>query len=250
MKHSRTLFLASALAILLISSTVALADDLLISGTISGTSTYESEEGIVFEDAVLDATAVVTATSYFEVYLKSGTSIASGGSLAITIPDNDGLSNRWEMSQCETLDYGPDDDPDADELSMSYEYQLGTNPCNSDTDGDGMPDNWEVEYGFDPVVDDASEDADLDGLSNLEEYQQGTDPNEPDTDGDGLPDLWEVENGLDPLTDDTSEDLDGDGFSNALEYEFGTEPDDSDSTPPVYQFDYDENGNLIEMQQS
>jgi hypothetical protein len=59
-----------------------------------------------------------------------------------------------------------------------------------------------------------------------------------------------VENGLDPLTDDTSEDLDGDGFSNVFEYEFGTEPDDSDSTPPVYQFDYDENGNLIEMQQS
>jgi len=50
-----------------------------------------------------------------------------------------------------------------------------------DTDGDGMPDVYEVENGFDPLDDsDAQQDADGDGHSNLEEYQQGSDPNDID----------------------------------------------------------------------
>ena len=45
-----------------------------------------------------------------------------------------------------------------------------------DTDGDGMPDDWEIEHGTDPTVDDAGLDYDHDGLTNLEEYLAGTDP--------------------------------------------------------------------------
>ena len=48
-----------------------------------------------------------------------------------------------------------------------------------DTDEDGMPDRWEVQYGLDPIRDDASEDCDRDGFSNLVEYMQGTAPNDP-----------------------------------------------------------------------
>jgi hypothetical protein len=48
---------------------------------------------------------------------------------------------------------------------------------NPDDDGDGMPDAWEVQYGFDPHnPDDAQGDADLDGISNLAEFKNGTDP--------------------------------------------------------------------------
>ena len=39
-----------------------------------------------------------------------------------------------------------------------------------DDDNDGMPDEWEVLYGFDPLNDDASADPDGDEYSNLEEY--------------------------------------------------------------------------------
>jgi hypothetical protein len=51
-----------------------------------------------------------------------------------------------------------------------------TNPCSPDTDGDQMPDGWEVQYKLNPLLDDASEDADGDGYSNLKEYRGGSDP--------------------------------------------------------------------------
>ncbi|MDD5223978.1 MAG: hypothetical protein PHE84_08295 [bacterium] len=50
-----------------------------------------------------------------------------------------------------------------------------------DTDGDGMPDYWEIQYGLNPSnPNDASLDLDNDGYTNLEEYQGGTDPTVPD----------------------------------------------------------------------
>ncbi|GEM_PF-3048891 len=45
-----------------------------------------------------------------------------------------------------------------------------------DSDGDGMPDNWELKFGLDPAVNDADGDSDEDGYSNLEEYLYGSDP--------------------------------------------------------------------------
>ena len=62
-----------------------------------------------------------------------------------------------------------------------------------DDDGDGMPDEWEIENGLDPVDDDADGDADGDGLNNLDEYQNALDPNNPDSDGDGWSDLHEIQ---------------------------------------------------------
>lgn len=50
----------------------------------------------------------------------------------------------------------------------------------SDADNDGMPDEWEVANGLDPLTDDSLLDDDVgggDGRSNLQEYLDGTDPN-------------------------------------------------------------------------
>src|ERR1041384_1587504 len=55
----------------------------------------------------------------------------------------------------------------------------------TDTDGDGLPDNWETQNHLNP--DDstgdngADGDPDHDGFSNLAEYLAGTDPNDPNS---------------------------------------------------------------------
>jgi len=55
-----------------------------------------------------------------------------------------------------------------------------TGPAGSDlrdSDGDGMHDSWELVYGLNPNLDDASGDLDFDGATNLIEYLNGTKPN-------------------------------------------------------------------------
>jgi len=67
-------------------------------------------------------------------------------------------------------------DIDSDGLNGYEEmFIYGTNPFTSDSDGDGLPDRWEINYGFNPKnAYDASKDPDYDGLTNLQEYQLGT----------------------------------------------------------------------------
>jgi hypothetical protein len=90
-----------------------------------------------------------------------------------------------------------------------------------DSDGDGMPDVWEIANGLNPYdPTDAGLDPDGDGLTNLQEYQLGTNPHVADTDGDGLSDGYEVQIGTNPLVADT----DGDGLSDGQEVTLGTNP--------------------------
>ena len=51
---------------------------------------------------------------------------------------------------------------------------------NADTDGDGIPNGYELAHGLDPLNPaDATADNDGDGFSNLQEYLAGTDPDDP-----------------------------------------------------------------------
>jgi len=76
------------------------------------------------------------------------------------------------------------------------------NPA-TDPDGDGMPSDWEIAHGLDPITWDADGDPDGDGVPNITEYQQGTDPQDDDTDDDGWTDGEELAAGSDPLDPDS-----------------------------------------------
>ncbi len=156
--------------------------------------------------------------------------------------------------------------PDAWRSPLNGFQIIGTNvPLTVDTDGDGLPDPWESNYGLNPadngsgnVDNGASGDPDHDGRTNLQEYTAGTNPIIADTDGDGLndgaeatagtnpldtdsdddtlPDGWEVAHSLNPLDNGSVNidngpdgDPDGDFLFNALEFERGTDPRNVDT---------------------
>ncbi len=56
---------------------------------------------------------------------------------------------------------------------------------NADTDGDGLPDNWEAQNGLSPLsasgTNGASGDLDNDGFTNAQEFAAGTNPNDPNS---------------------------------------------------------------------
>jgi hypothetical protein len=89
---------------------------------------------------------------------------------------------------------------------------------NDDTDGDGMPDDWEDQYlCLNPLVGDSTLDADSDGLRNIQEFARLTDPCVSDTDSDGLGDGAEVNT---YLTDPKKADTDTDGMPDGWEVQF------------------------------
>ena len=103
-------------------------------------------------------------------------------------------------------------DKDNDGLGICLEKQIGTDPNNPDTDGDGLTDGEEyLTYKTDPL----NPDTDGDGLTDGDEVMKyKTDPLKADTDGDGLNDGDEV---MKYKTDPLKADTDGDGLNDGDE---------------------------------
>ncbi len=84
--------------------------------------------------------------------------------------------------------------------SLLFLSSLTLTACFSkDTDGDGLTDAEEEDFGSDPEV----ADSDGDGLTDAEEYDLDSDPNSEDSDGDGYLDGWEVAEDSDPADEDS-----------------------------------------------
>ena len=105
-----------------------------------------------------------------------------------------------------------------------------TSAPNPDTDGDGMPDWYELRYGLNRnSAADASSDTDGDAVTALNEFRRGSRPNAADSDGDGLGDAAETNTGVlvGPANTGTSpanKDTDGDGATDSAEVTAGSNP--------------------------
>ena len=117
------------------------------------------------------------------------------------------------------------DDFDFDGLTNSAENDIGTDPKNADTDGDGLNDGKEYSDG---CLDPLKSDTDGDGLSDGEEVNDfSCNPCKSDTDGDGLTDFPEV-NAY--KTDPNKKDTDDDGLTDEEEImSYKTDPNKKDT---------------------
>ena len=122
-----------------------------------------------------------------------------------------------------------------------------------DTDGDGMPDAFEIEHSGTGTGLVAGADLENggagDGLTNLQEYENGTDPNDADSDDDGLEDGPEVAGaGSRPPTDPTEADTDGDGLDDLVESNTGVwvDANETGTDPTKADTDGDGLGDAIE----
>ncbi|QHI70072.1 DUF5722 domain-containing protein [Tichowtungia aerotolerans] len=94
--------------------------------------------------------------------------------------DGDGIADALESTADSDGDGLPDfadTDSNNNGWSDAREVSNGWNPVSSDTDGDGLSNEWEIQYGFDPH--DALEsawDLDADGYDTLAEHIALTDP--------------------------------------------------------------------------
>lgn len=159
--------------------------------------------------------------------------IKPGESLRIGIMGSQGKSGNKPFS-CQLRhiewEHFSQADTDRDGLTNEVELEIGSNPCKEDTDGDGLPDGYEVsELETNPckvdsdgngIMDD-KEDFDEDGLTNMQEFEYETYPYEEDSDSDGLSDGEEV---MKYQTDPMKEDTDGEGLKDGEDVKLGFSP--------------------------
>lgn len=106
-----------------------------------------------------------------------------------------------------------------------------------DSDGDSLPDQWELDYGLNPLVstgrDGPNDDLDGDLLTNKTEFDNHTHPLKGDTDDDSLPDKWELDHNLKADSNEEANGTDGDpdedGLTNFRELSFGSHPNKKDT---------------------
>lgn len=244
MKNTKLIYLLVVLFILFFITGPAMADDLILTGTLSGK--YFSPEGIITQGTcIIESGTSVEFLAGTRIVLNRGFIVESGRAVSGLIisfadSDNDGLDDDWENAQCGTLQWDKLSDPDTDGLLHYDEYLIGTGACDPDSDDDGLLDGTEVYYSG-CALDPLNPDSDGDGLTDGQEVNQYlTDPCSVDSDNDGLTDYEEV---MQYQTDPNNSDTDGDGMSDYKEiHQYGTDP----VTFNVFRiYEYDNNGNLI-----
>mgnify|MGYP000851778095 CR=1 FL=1 len=145
-----------------------------------------------------------------------------------------GAKDSDHDGKLDPLDSRPYDPSNVTDAQLKERYQLDYNfgdkvrdffgLAPKDTDGDGVPDSYEVAHGLNP----RDPDSDHDGYQDGVELTYGTDPLNNDTDKDLVLDGRD-EAPLDPQVTSKSPDADGDGVSDRIETILGTDPNNKDT---------------------
>jgi hypothetical protein len=116
----------------------------------------------------VDGTSMGAVTSYTFNNVTQNHAISASFVASIqTVEDSDG-------------DGVPDDQdafPSDPEEYLDTDGDRVGNNADTDDDNDGMPDDWELAYGLNPLENEAAGDPDGDGVDNINEYNMGTAPN-------------------------------------------------------------------------
>ena len=116
----------------------------------------------------------------------------------------------------------------AETINVSAQVGVG------DIDNDGLPNEWELKYGFDPLISGQQfQNSDTDSWNNLTEFQNGTNPRLADTDSDTVIDSLDafpldpfesVDTDNDGIGNNADTDDDNDGLSDSEEAALGSNP--------------------------
>jgi|GEM_PF-5283814 len=136
--------------------------------------------------------------------------------------------NNWlnEENPTSGLDFLTSLLEDDEELSC-HEWTDFCNELSTDTDLDGLCDEWETQNNtnYDDICSPFGDDSDFDGLCDLLEENLLLDPFNPDSDNDLLSDGEEIALGTDPLDPDS----DADGVEDGEEIREGSDPLNAES---------------------
>ena len=88
------------------------------------------------------------------------------------------------------------------QLKILFSFDVGPVGSFTDTDSDSIPDWWEMRYFMNLTTAGSGTDSDGDGLNDDEELDGGTSPVLADSDGDGVDDLTEQQQGSNPTAVD------------------------------------------------
>jgi len=157
-----------------------------------GPSGYSNEASVSTQDMPLSAPTGLTATIVSSSQIRLTWSDNSMGETGFVVERKEGAGAYHVLATAGAnatlfIDTGLD-------TSTLYTYRVhATNGVGNsgysneasgtpfvDSDGDGMPDDWEIAHGLNPNdPSDATQDPDGDGIDNLTEYLLGSDPHKP-----------------------------------------------------------------------
>ena len=196
--------------------------------TIYFNSIYDNLQDLNYDEATYEGPNFFNVSergNYWGDYLIQNPGASNNGIYWNETYDVDVGNNKF--------DYYPLWGLDLDNDGLENFYELGTyntNPLDNDTEGDLMPDGWEINYTLNPLVDDSNGDPDIDLLINVYEYGNGTNPRDSDSDDDLMGDKWEIDNGYNPIVwNDHMIDPDMDGVPNLYEFGNNTNPNSNDT---------------------